>query len=155
MLGLNELSPRSAERIGKAAALVILSSAVLQPCAAAQEAAVAVAPVLSTTSTAAGQPIRLPAKNVEVVVSTYDIARGAKLPVHKHPFARYAYVLTGTLRVTNGETGAATDYRAGQFIVEMLDTWHFGENVGNEPVRLVVIDQVEAGQSNTILQKAQ
>jgi hypothetical protein len=34
----------------------------------------------------------------------------------------------------------------------VLDTWHFGENIGADPVRLLVIDQVEAGQGNTVLQ---
>jgi quercetin dioxygenase-like cupin family protein len=120
--------------------------------ALAEEQAVVVNPVLSTTTTASGQPIALPQHDAQVMVSTYDIAPGAKLPVHKHPFPRYAYVLAGTLRVTNQETGTATDYQAGQFIVEVLDTWHFGENIGADPVRLLVIDQVEAGQGNTVLQ---
>jgi len=35
--------------------------------------------------------------------------------------------------------------------VEAVNAWHFGENTGKDTVRLLVIDQVEAGHSNTVL----
>ena len=46
---------------------------------------VTVTQLLSTTVTSSGQPIVLPQKNAQIVVSSYDIAPGATLPVHKHP----------------------------------------------------------------------
>ena len=81
----------------------------------------------------------------------YDIPAGSKLPVHKHPNQRYAYVLQGTLQVTDVENGRSFEYKPGDFIVEMVDGWHYGANNGKGPVRLLVIDQVEKGQANTIL----
>ncbi len=48
--------------------------------------------IFSATTTNSGQPIVLPKGNVEVVVWMYDIPAGSKLPVHKHPSQRYAYV---------------------------------------------------------------
>ena len=84
---------------------------------------VVVTPIASTNVTAAGQPIMLPRKDARVIASLFEIAPGATLPVHRHPSMRYAYVLEGELLVTNVETGAATTYRAGDFIVEMLDIW--------------------------------
>ena len=111
---------------------------------------VKVTPVFSSTTTAIGQPIALPKANAEVRVSMSEIPVGAQLPVHKHPFPRYAYVLAGKLRVTEKDNGRTFDYAAGDFLIEMLDAWHFGTNIGTEPVRLLVIDQVEAGQPNTI-----
>ena len=75
----------------------------------------------------------------------YEIPAGAKLPVHKHPSPRYAYVLAGTLRVATADESRSWEYKAGDFIVEMIDAWHYGMNTGAEPVRLLVIDQVEAG----------
>ena len=120
-------------------------------CAAADDVPrVKVTPVFSSTTTAAGQPIVLPQSNAEVRVSMYEIPVGVRLPVHKHPSPRYAYVLAGKLRVTDEDNGRTFDYAAGDFLIEMLDTWHFGTNIGTEPVRLLVIDQVEAGQPNTI-----
>lgn len=116
-------------------------------------AQVVVTPLASTTTTASSQPITLPQKDVQVLVSSYEIPAGAKLPVHEHPFARYAYVLAGTLQVTNVETGKSNTYKPGDFIVEMIGQWHKAANVGADPVRLLVIDQVEEGVQNTILQK--
>lgn len=116
-------------------------------------AKVVVTPLASTTVTANGQPIVLPQKNVQVLVSSFEIPPGATLPVHKHPSARYAYVLEGQLQVTNVDTGQSTSYKKGDFIVEMIGTWHQGSNVGAETVRLLVIDQVEEGTSNTVLKQ--
>ena len=115
------------------------------------EAAVVVKQVASTTVTASGQPITLPQKDVHVVVSTFEIPAGANLPEHKHPFARYAYVLAGMLRVTNVETGKSETYKQGDFIVEAIDQWHKAANIGADAVKLVVIDQVEGEQGNTVL----
>lgn len=112
---------------------------------------VIVTPLASTGATAAGQPIVLPAKDARVIASIFEIAPGATLPVHKHPFPRYAYVLAGQLRVTNVETGASTEYATGDFIVEMVDLWHQGSNTGSETVKLLVIDQVEGDSQHTIL----
>jgi quercetin dioxygenase-like cupin family protein len=114
---------------------------------------VVVSPLASISQTASGQPITLPQKNVQVVVSTYEIAPGAQLPVHKHPFARYASVQAGTLEVTNNDTGKSTIYKTGDFIVEMIGEWHRAQNIGDGPVKLLVIDQVEDGAPNTILQQ--
>lgn len=114
---------------------------------------VVVTPLTSRTTTASGQPITLPGKNVQVLVSTYDIAAGATLPVHRHPFPRYAYVEAGTLKVTNVETGDSNTYKTGDFIVEMLSQWHQATNIGDGPVKLLVIDQVEEGAKNTELRQ--
>ena len=116
-------------------------------------APVVVTPVKTTAVTSTGQPLVLPQKNVEVSASIYDIAPGATLPVHKHPFARYAYVLAGTLQVTNVDTGKSDVFKTGDFIVEMIDQWHRGSNIGADPVKLVVIDQIEAGAEATVLKQ--
>jgi len=113
--------------------------------------AVTVTPLTTRHETASGQPITLPQKDVRVVVSIFDIAPGAKLPVHKHPFARYGVVESGSLEVTNVETGDSTVYTKGDFIVEMIDQWHRAENVGEDAVRLLVIDQIEGEVENTLL----
>lgn len=85
--------------------------------------------------------------------SSCEIAPGATLPVHKHPFPRYAYVEGGTLQVTNVETGKSTTYKSGDFIIEMIGQWHQATNVGADPVKLLVIDQVEEGIKNTVLRQ--
>jgi quercetin dioxygenase-like cupin family protein len=110
-------------------------------------------PLLTTAVTASGQPIVLPRGNVQVVTSTYEIAPGAKLPEHKHIYERYGYLMSGQLRITNTETGKSVEYKPGDFIVESRGQWHKAENIGAEPIKLLVIDQVEPGKNNTVLRK--
>jgi quercetin dioxygenase-like cupin family protein len=113
---------------------------------------VTVKTLVKTDRTVLGQPLVLPKHDPQLIVSIYDIAPGARLPLHKHPFSRYAYVLAGELTV-EFDSGEQRHYRAGEVIVEAVGTWHFGANRGATPVRLLVIDQVEAGQPATILAK--
>lgn len=115
---------------------------------------VVVRPVASATATSSGQPIMLPQKDAQVIVSSYEIAPGAVLPVHKHPFPRYAYVQAGHLRVTNNDIGKSEDFKPGDFIVEAVGQWHFGINTGKDTVKLLVIDMVEKGKANTVLRDA-
>jgi quercetin dioxygenase-like cupin family protein len=131
------------------AALVLLIS----PALAQQGGKVVVTPITTTTQTASGQPIKPPADGAKVIVSMYEIAPGAKLPPHKHPRVRYGYMEAGLLRVSNLVTGKIDEYRAGEFIVDAVDQWHEAENPGKEPVKLLVIDQVEAGSNdgNTVM----
>jgi len=131
----------------------ILVVLILAPRAHAAEniPGVTITPILSTTTTADGQPIEVPT-HPQVVVSRFEIAPGAALPMHQHPYPRYGYVLSGTLEVTvlGGQTYR---YKAGDFMPEVVKQWHSGKNVGAVPVQLLVIDQVVPGQSNTIFQK--
>lgn len=106
--------------------------------------------ILATTTTASGQPIVVPS-NPEVIVSTYEIPVGTALPFHKHPFQRYAYVLAGDLSVVNRDTDETYNYKAGDFIVEVLDQWHMGRNDGKTRVKLLVIDQVDPGKANVVM----
>lgn len=114
---------------------------------------VVVRPILSATETSSGQPIVLPQKNAQLIASSYEIPPGITLPKHKHPFPRYAYVLAGTLTVANLDTGKAENFKTGDFILEAVGQWHQGTATGTETVKLLVIDMVEKGESNTIIFK--
>lgn len=125
----------------------------MSPLHAQETAPVVVKQVMSATINSAGQPIHLPQGDAQVLVSTYDIAAGAVLPEHKHPFPRFGYVLAGTLRITNIETGETRDYKPGDFILESVGQWHKATTVGSEPVRLLVIDMQQPGTNNVVLKK--
>jgi quercetin dioxygenase-like cupin family protein len=114
-------------------------------------APVSVKPILQTEQTWSQQPIRFPSHDGSVVAALYDVAPGAVLPVHKHPFPRLGYVLSGTLKVTDLDTGQSKTWKAGEFIVESLDQWHEGASIGQTPLRLLVIDLIENGAKNTII----
>lgn len=114
---------------------------------------VVVKQVASSSTTAAGDPVVLPQKDAQVVVSTFEIPPGASLPVHKHPYPRYGYVLQGALTVTNTETGKAEVFKTGDFILEAVGHWHRGGTSSKIPTKLLVIDLVEKGQNNTVLKE--
>ena len=117
----------------------------------AAAASVVVRQVTSSSTTTAGDPVVLPQKDAQVVVSMFEIPAGAKLPVHKHPYPRYGYVLKGALQVANTETGKTDVFKEGDFILESVGHWHQGRNVGQSPTKLLVIDLVEKGANNTVL----
>lgn len=117
-----------------------------------QAEGVKVEPISKTDVTSSGQPIVLPRGHVKVITSTYEIPPGAKLPVHKHNYPRYGYMLSGQLRITNIKTGKSTTFKPGDFIIELLGQWHKAENIGTDPVKLLVIDQVAKGGDNVVLQ---
>jgi quercetin dioxygenase-like cupin family protein len=62
-------------------------------------------------------------------------------------------VLEGVLTVVNTQTNKSFAVKAGDFVVEMQDTWHYGINNGTVPVKLLVIDQVPAGAPNNMTRK--
>jgi quercetin dioxygenase-like cupin family protein len=141
------------KNIGLAAALLMLATPLSARADAVKIEAVKVSPLLSTTVTTSGQPIVLPQGNVQLITSIYEIAPGAKLPEHEHNSQRYGYVLSGRLRVTNTETGKSDEFKPGDFIVEARGQWHKAENIGTEPTKLLVIDQVEPGGKTTVLRQ--
>lgn len=99
-------------------------------------------------ATISGQPIRLPQGAVRVSVSETLIPAGASLPEHRHPYPRYIRVLSGRVAVKNLDTGETRELKAGDFAVEALEQWHTGQALGDEPVRLLVIDQAPPGENN-------
>jgi hypothetical protein len=101
-------------------------------------------------ATNSGQAILLPQGPAAVTVSRVVIAAGSSLPVHKHPHARYAYVESGQLRVSNLDTGGTKEFGPGDTIIEARGQWHTGTALGAAPVVLLVIDQAPPGETNTI-----
>src|SRR5215813_13408002 len=93
-----------------------------------QQTNVTIKQLLSTTTTSAGQKIVLPSKDAELVASIFEIPPGAQLPEHEHPYPRYGYILSGSLRVTDTETGRSKTYRPGDFVLESVGRWHTGAN---------------------------
>jgi quercetin dioxygenase-like cupin family protein len=113
---------------------------------------VQVTPVTRTNTTVTGQPIAVP-DHPDVIVSIATFPPGARIAEHQHPHPHYVYVLEGVLTVVNTDANKTFEVKAGQFIAEMQDTWHYGINNGTVPVKLLVIDQVPAGAANNLVPK--
>lgn len=78
-----------------------------------------------------------PAGQPEISVLRIKIPPGASLPVHKHPVINAGFMLEGELTVQT-ESGAVLHLKAGEAIVEVVDTWHSGRNEGSVPAEIVV-----------------
>lgn len=120
--------------------------------AAAQPSAVS-KPLSAQRETLSGQPITLPQGPVEVTFSETVVPPGGAIAPHKHPYPRYAYVVSGRLRVTNLVTGTVAEVTAGALAIDAIDQWHEAAVVGEEPVRMLVIDQTPPGFVNTVRQE--
>jgi len=91
--------------------------------------------------------------NPHVLVTITTIAPGAHLPRHVHPYARYAYILEGTITVTNLETHQTYVQKAGDFVVDLHNQLHEAMNAGSVPVKVLTIDQVPAGVASNMVLK--
>ncbi len=139
--------------------LLATGSAIAAFCVAAADEAwshpiegVDVREILRSATTTSGEAIILPDGPVEAVVSRYSIAPHAALPVHKHPYVRLGYVLSGSLLVTNIDTHRSRTFKAGEAIVEDVGQWHAARNLHARAVELLVIDLAPPGATNTLQQ---
>jgi quercetin dioxygenase-like cupin family protein len=132
-------------------ALLIVSLLLPLAAGAADYGTGVTAKVLQKTSvTANGARIAYPATTrAEVTAMTVDLAPGAETGWHKHPVPVYAYVVSGSLDVELAG-GTALTYRAGDAIIEVVDTLHNGRNRGTEPVKLAVFYLGSEGTPNVI-----
>jgi len=73
----------------------------------------------------------------EVTIMRFTIPPGLTLPLHYHPVINAGIMLKGELTVVT-EDGATLHLKAGDPIVEVVNTWHYGRNEGDEPVEIVV-----------------
>lgn len=81
----------------------------------------------------------------EIHILSITVMPGEKLDTHRHPVINAGVLLRGHLRVLTLD-GRTLDLKAGEAIVEVVDTWHWGEALGEEPAHIIVF---YAGQSDT------
>jgi quercetin dioxygenase-like cupin family protein len=93
--------------MGKMVRATYFLAGLASACAAAgQQAPAARSTVLNrSAATITGQPIAMPAPGFEVVISRTEIPAGGVLPMHRHPWPRYAIVEQGRLRVRYQDAG--------------------------------------------------
>jgi len=78
-----------------------------------------------------------PKEAPEISVLKITIPAHTELPLHKHPIINAGYMLKGTLKVVSGEN-KVLHLKAGDALIEVVDTWHYGVNEGDEAVEIVV-----------------
>ena len=73
----------------------------------------------------------------EVTILRIRIPPGVKLALHNHPVINAGVLLQGELTVVT-EDKKTLHLKAGDAIVEVVNTWHYGMNEGTGPAEIVV-----------------
>lgn len=88
----------------------------------------------------------------EITIKRITIPPGTSLPMHKHPVINAGVLLRGTLAVET-EEGKKLVLKAGDPIIEVVDHWHRGTNVGAEPAEIIVFYAGTVGDPLTVKKK--
>jgi quercetin dioxygenase-like cupin family protein len=121
--------------------LLLASPALAQraPEPATDKAGYPAVPLLSTSTTIVGEPLRYPTTGpAHVTASIVTLAPGQRTIPHKHGVPLFAYILEGEFSVDYGAHGIRT-YKPGESFMEAMDVAHFGFNSGKVPARLIAV----------------
>ena len=114
-----------------------------------------VSPVVKATATASGQKLQYPQTDKPEIESVLiEIAPGGESGRHMHPVPTYVYVVEGTLTVEMDD-GSPREYATGSGFLESVNTWHNGKNLGQAPVKVLVVFVSEEGKKNFIRAEGQ
>lgn len=78
-----------------------------------------------------------PAEPPELRILRITIPAGARLPNHRHPVINAGVLTRGSLNVV-AEDGQTLELKAGDPIIEVVDTWHYGFNPGDTEAEILV-----------------
>jgi quercetin dioxygenase-like cupin family protein len=114
-----------------------------------------ISPVVKATTSATGQKLQYPQTDKPEIESVLiEIAPGGESGRHMHPVPTYVYVLEGTLTIES-DHGSPRDYAAGSGFLESMNSWHNGKNLGQAPVKALVVFVSEEGKKNFIRAEGQ
>lgn len=123
-------------------ALIVLSLLWLAGCAS-RPPSVGTASVVSTTmvkSTTSWDGAALPTYpegTPEVTILRIIIPPGMRLPMHYHPVINAGVLVGGELTVVKDD-GQRKHLKAGEALIEVVNTLHYGMNEGSEPAEIIV-----------------
>lgn len=107
-------------------------------------------------STASWDGRQLPAYgrgSPEITILRITIPPHHTLPMHTHPVINAGVLLEGELTVVTAD-GRTLHLEAGDPIVEVVDTWHYGTNEGDKPAEIIVFYAGEQGAEITVKKPA-
>jgi len=73
----------------------------------------------------------------EITLLRIQIPPGAQLPLHTHPVINAGVLLNGELTVVT-EDNKTLHLKAGDPIIEVVNTWHYGKNEGDKTAEILV-----------------
>ena len=111
---------------------------------------VTVTAVMKGSTTIGGQKIEYPKTDkAEMASVLIEIQPGKESGRHMHPVPTYVHVLEGTMTV-EFEDGARQTFNAGSGFLEVVNTVHSAKNLGEVPLKLLVVFVGEKGKPNLI-----
>lgn len=73
----------------------------------------------------------------EITILRISIPAGAQLDIHSHPVINAGVLISGELTVMTTD-GKTLELKAGDPIVEVVNTLHYGINQGKVPAEIIV-----------------
>ena len=111
---------------------------------------VTVTAVMKSSSTIGGQKIEYPkTEKAEMASVLVEIQPGKENGRHIHSVPTYVHVLEGIMTV-EFEDGARQTFKAGTGFLEVVNIVHSAKNLGEVPLRLLVVFIGEEGKPNLI-----
>ena len=104
----------------------------------ANDASIVVKELVKTTKSWDGEILRpYPQGQPEITIRRISIPAGARLDTHSHSVINAGVLISGQLTVVT-EDGKTLHLKAGDPIVEVVNTAHYGINQGKVPAEIVV-----------------
>jgi quercetin dioxygenase-like cupin family protein len=134
----------------KSAPGLVIAAALLAPVPARAQVSVNATPILQSHTTAMGMPIAYPkTDSAEVTALLLNLGPGGETGRHMHPYPTFVYILEGAIDVeTDG--GMTHSYKAGDSVLEVLNTWHNTKNKGKTPAKVLVVFAGVQGKPNLV-----
>jgi quercetin dioxygenase-like cupin family protein len=92
---------------------------------------------------------KFPDGQPEVTILKITIQPGVKLPMHAHPVYNAGVLLEGQLTVITKD-GKTLNMKAGDPIIEVVNTWHYGVVKGDKPAVIIVFYVGKEGEKLTV-----
>jgi quercetin dioxygenase-like cupin family protein len=93
-----------------------------------------------------------PTEAAQISVVKVTIPPHSKLNWHKHPSMNAGYMISAAILVIAGD-GQTCVVKAGEGLIETVNTWHYGRNDSDLPAEIVVVYSGVKGRSLAILKE--
>jgi len=104
----------------------------------ASESSLVVKELVKTTRSWDGMPLpAYPQSDPQITILRITIPAGTRLETHSHPVINAGVLISGQLTVVTTE-GKTLNLKAGDPIVEVVNTLHYGMNQGKDSAEIIV-----------------
>ena len=93
--------------------------------------------ILSTSQTGMGNDIVYPTGKAKITAFEFTVPVGSPVVAHTHSFPVLIMIQQGEIELTQG--GKSYNYKAGDAFVEDVGVVHESKNIGDVPVKAIVV----------------